>query len=219
MVNDAVRRQARTRRRVSLEKERGGSPTILYASHHQLTNEKLHLPPTLSLPIYLLFVSSRNPLQWSSFPAASFQVRLHFFTPAITASSSSSFRRLVFLWPFAPDSRNRGNLGSFSFFVSSFKTPARFFSSSFFPPCTNNNIPTPKFRHFHNDFPDFDSCWTAHNRCGGGRRGKLIHRPTKVDGYPMLSRVISSCIRVMPPSLVCFWRPQQPQESPNTAGA
>ena len=96
---------------------------------------------------------------------------------------------------------------------------AFFFSSSFFPPCTNNNIPTPKFRHFHNDFPDFDSCWTAHNRCGSGRRGKLIHRPTKVDGYPMLSRVISSCIRVMPPSLVCFWRPQQPQESPNTAGA
>ena len=92
--------------------------------------------PLLSLPIYLLFVSSRTPLQWSSFPAASFQVRLHFFTPAITASSSSSFRRLVFLWPFAPDSRNRGNLGSFSFFVyvSTFKTPARFFFFFFLSP-------------------------------------------------------------------------------------
>ena len=146
MVNDAVRRQARTRRRVSLENERGGSPTILYASHHQLTNEKLHLPPTLSLPIYLLFVSSRNPLQWSSFPAASFQVRLHFFTPAITASSSSSFRRLVFLWPFAPDSRNRGNLGSFSFFVSSFKTPARFFFLLLsFPPAQTTIYRRPNF--------------------------------------------------------------------------
>ena len=60
MVNDAVRRQARTRRRVSLENERGGSPTILYASHHQLTNEKLHLPPTLSPDIFVVCLVSQS---------------------------------------------------------------------------------------------------------------------------------------------------------------